>query len=569
LLTTLHITNFAILESAELPLGPGLTAITGETGAGKSILIDALALVLGGRASEKAIRAGHETAEIAVQFDGALPVASKVLLAELGIDEGDGTLILRRVIGKSVRRSYANGRLITTAQLRALAAPLCDLSSQHAQHRLLDPAHHLEVLDRFAHLGAARARHGDLHAAWRGLKQERDALETQQRAAADRLDYLRFVHKELAELDCKPGELAAVQTRLQRIKASESLAKTLGEAGELLGEDEGARGSAGRAARGLARIAGLDEKLPALQVRAEEIETLASELAFDIAHFARTLDRDDRQLASLAERQDALLRAIRKYGGSEEALLERAQSVAAELDTDTVDLRLAELAKALQKQSLLLRESAAALHEARSAARPGLEAAVTDVVRQLGMPAASFRIALESRTGSEPGPFGNDEATFYLRANKGENEGKLAEVASGGELSRVLLAVQRACSDAVFAEGSHEDAAASCIYDEADAGLSGSTGLVLGRFLREVGRRQQAICISHLPQVAAAADRHIRVTKSESGGRTRSVLSVLSEAERVTELARMLGTVDGEGDTALAHARRLLAEQRSPERAGS
>jgi DNA repair protein RecN (Recombination protein N) len=566
MLTALRIADFAILEAAELQLGPGLIAITGETGAGKSILIDALALVLGGRGSERSIRNGRDSAEIEAQFDGVTDPFVLTQLAELGADDDSGTLVLRRVLSRSGRsRCQVNGRLVTAAQLRAIAAPLCDLSSQHAQHRLLDRAMHLEVLDRFGGHMVLRRKHLELHTTWRTARASLDALVGRQREQAERLDYLRFVHEELGQLNVQPGEFEAIQSKLQRIKAAEQLARAVTEAGTILGEDGGVRDLAARAARTLQRLGAVDAKLREFGERAEEIQALAEELAHDLDHHGRHLDRDERKLAELAERLDALHRAFRKYGGTEAALLARQQAVAEELDTAQADLRIAELQRDVDAKALELQNLARELSERRQIVAGPLGDRVTAVVRQLGMPAAEFRVEVRTQTG-DPGPTGLDESEFQLRANKGESEGPLAVVASGGELSRVLLAVQRACSDAAHEHGTlqreTEPPAATCIYDEADAGLSGSTGLVLGRFLAEVGGRQQVLCISHLPQVAAAADQHIRVAKHEQGGRTRSVLELLDEAGRVAELARMLGSLEGEGDTALAHARRLMAQQR-------
>jgi DNA repair protein RecN (Recombination protein N) len=558
MLTALRVADFAILEAAELSLGPGLTAVTGETGAGKTILIEALAAVLGGRATERVVRAGRETAEIEAQFEGVGPTTA-ALLQELGIPDGDGSLVLRRVIGRQgARRCYINGRLVTLAQLRSVAAPLVDLSSQHAQHRLLEKDSHLETLDRFAGLTATRERHAQLHGEWRTLRDELTTLESRRQQQAERLDYLRFVHKELQDLDAKPGELADLQARLQRMKAAEALAKAVGEASGLLGDDGGARDRLSRAARAIGRFAHLDPKLTDLAERVREVEAQVADVAADLESYVEHVERDERQLTRLSERLDALQRAVRKYGGSEETLLARRKAVADELDGDTAELRVHELAKAVDAAAKTMRVLTNQLSQARRDAVAGLQDGVAAVVRQLGMPAARFRVALRFDATADPGPFGCDDAQFFLRANAGEAEGPLHEVASGGELSRVLLALQRACNDAVRAAGD-ASTVVTCIYDEADAGLSGSTGLVLGRFLGEVAERQQVLCISHLPQVAAAADTHIAVAKSEVDGRTRSDLRVLDEPSRVAELARMLGAVEGEGDTAIAHARQLLA----------
>ena len=294
--------------------------------------------------------------------------------------------------------------------------------------------------------------------------------------------------------------------------------------------------------------------------RADELAALAGDVAYELESYGRRLDRDERTAARLAERLDALQKAFRKYGGSEETLLARQSAVAHELDTAAVVERTQELRKLVAQRQADRDALAAELHERRQLAAAPLGERVTAVVRELGMPAASLRLGLRT---VEHGPHGVDEAELHLRANAGEAEGPLGEVASGGELSRVLLAVQRAASEALreseALHGPSDGMPATCIYDEADAGLSGTTGLVLGRFLAEVGSRQQVLCISHLPQVAAAADAHVRVSKREEGGRTRSRLELLSEDGRMAELARMLG---GEGGTALAHAQELLGRQR-------
>jgi len=558
-LTALRIADVAVLEAAELALGPGLTALTGETGAGKSILIEALALVLGGRASDRIIRAGKETAEIEAQFELVATPRLAALLSEMGVPECDGTLILRRSIGRGgARRCHVNGRLVTSAQLRDIGSLLVDLSSQHAQHRLLDRDTQLELLDRFAGCLDLRAQHAALWTKWRQLQAELAEAEKRQRDQAERLDYLRFVDAELKELAVRPGEFAEINQRIQRLRAAESLVKAAAEAAALLGDDSGARDQVARAVRVLLRFAQLDPALAALAERARELDALASDLAHDVIHYGRHVDRNERELEQASSRLDALHRAFRKHGGSEEALLARHKAVAAELDEDAADLRIRGLTTATQHQSAQLQECGAELGQRRRAAINRLECEVTATIRGLGMPAAQLRVELSPLVGDDPGPFGNEQAELMLRANAGEAEGPLAAIASGGELSRVLLALQRAC----MGVAGEDMATVTCIYDEADAGLSGSVGLTLGRFLADVATRQQVLCISHLPQVAAAADTHVVVQKREIAGRTRSELTVLLDDARTAELGRMLGATEGEGDTALAHARQLLAQQR-------
>ena len=516
---------------------------------------------VGGRATEKAIRAGREQTEVEALFEGVNDPEVRNALQEAGLEDDAEALILRRVLTRTGRsRCYVNGRLVTQAQLKAIAAPLCDLSSQHAQHRLLDAAQQLEVLDRFAGLFSGqnplRPRYDQAWSAWRAALTVRNRLLEQQKARADRLDWLRFVQEELATVALQPGETEAIQQKLLRLRAADQIAKTLAESAHRCEDEGGLRDQAVRLSRGLVKLAGLDPKLAALAERADELAALGDELARDLSQAARHVERDDRELARLSERLDLILRAIRKHGGSEAALLERQAATARELDADSTELELATAEREERKTATEVQELALALQQARLARAPALAQSIATTVRRLGMPAAHLRVDVRARTGEEPGPLGFDAVDLLLRANTGEGEGKLSEVASGGELSRVLLAVRRASL-----ESGESLRMPTAIYDEVDAGLSGSTGLVLGQFLREVARHQQVIVISHLPQVAAAADSHVRVHKSETAGRTHSRLETLDAAGRLDELARMLGAAGQTRESALEHARRLLAGQ--------
>ncbi len=569
MLTTLRIADFAILQAAELSFGSGLTAITGETGAGKSILLDALAAVLGGRASDKMVRHGCDAAEVEALFDGPLPEAVFAALDEFGVSS-DGGVVLRRVIGKTGGRNrcYVNGRLATVQLLRQVAAPLVDLSAQHAQHRLLEPAAHLELLDRYAGALDRRAAVARAYGAWRASATELEELRKRQAQAADRLDWLRFVHKELSELQPREGELAEIGSKLQKLRAAEQLGKAVHDALSAVGGDAGIRENAAKAGRGLGKWVHLDDKLGEFTARLQELETLAGDLDFELGSHARTLRRDDRELNKLAERQDQLSRAIRKHGGSETAMVARFAQVSAELDADATEWRMHELERTVASQAAELATIAEELSERRALVAEPLGRAIAEVLQQLGMAAAQVRFAL-MRQPDAPGATGIDSAHLYFRANRGEAEGLLHQVASGGELSRVLLAIQRVLGDAAWAQVqtggmgvAGPQPLPTAIFDEADAGLSGATGLVLGRFMADIGARQQVIVISHLPQVAAAADAHVQVSKREDGGRTRSELRLLADGEREAELARMLGAADGQAETALAHARELVRVQR-------
>ena len=560
MLSLLRISDFAIIAQSELQLASGLTAITGETGAGKSILIDALTLVLGGRGSEKAIRAGKEQTEIEAQFEGPFSQEVHEALHLAGLELEGETLILRRILTRAGRsRCHVNGRLVTQPQLRAIAGPLCDLSGQHAQHRLLEPTAQLDILDRFSGLygpQGLRQQYDKAWQAWRTALAEQKHLLEEQKTRADRLDWLRFVHEELANLALQPGELEQIQQNVARLRASEQIVKSLAEALHRCEDDGGLRDQAVRVAKGLGRLAGLDPKIAQLTERADEIAALADELGRDMQTAARSVQRDDAELGRLTQRLDTILRALKKHGGTETSLLERQAQVAAELDADQSELKLAEAQKRAQAAETEVHKLAEQLQKTRKQHAGPLGEQITATVQRLGMPAAQVRVQVSARV--DAGPTGLDAVDLLLRANTGEGEGKLSEVASGGELSRVLLAVRRATL-----QTENENALPVAIYDEVDAGLSGSVGLTLGMFLREVAAEQQVIAISHLPQVAAAADVQVRVHKLETQGRTHSRLEVLTPAGREQELARMLGAAGQSAETALEHARRLLERQRA------
>ncbi len=557
MLTALHLRDFAIAEDLELTFGPGLTVITGETGAGKSILIDALGLLLGGRASERVIRAGASRALLEARFDLAEDDEVAREAEARGFELDEGALLVRRSIGRGgARRAWINGSLATAADLRAVAGPLVDLSTQHQQNRLLDRRTHLELLDRMAGLLDDRATYRAAWQAWRDATAQRDALRERLQAQAERRDYLTFCLQEIDDAGPVAGETAALDAQARKLRAAEDLVRASMSAYGALAEEGGARDAMAPLARDLDRLAGEDAELAGLSERFDELLSLVDDLAADLERYGQRVDVDPAALAETEERLDLLIGLARKYGGDEDALLHRRASIAAELAREGDDSeRLAELDAALPAMATQVTALAAGLSATRAAAAGTVSLGVEAVISQLGMDKARF-IAEVAPTG-EPGADGADRVAFLLASNPGEPPHPLTEVASGGELSRVLLGLKRACAEA--------DPVATCVYDEVDAGLSGSTGLVLGRFLRELGARQQVLCISHLPQVAAAAHAHVHVSKEvrgdEDDARTVSNAAVLSAPGRADELARMLGGVDD--PTALAHAQRLLSQQQA------
>lgn len=554
MISAMHLRNFAIAASVDLEFGPGLTVITGETGAGKSILVDALGLLLGGRGHERVVRAGAEQAELEARFDAVRDADTLAALAERGIELDDGSLVVRRTIGRNgTRRAWINGRMATGADLRAIVGPLVDLSTQHQQNRLLDRKAHLGILDRAAGLGDALAAYRDVWGRWRACRDEVHDLRTRIQKAAERSDYLRFCAAELEEAGLEPGETARLDAEVRKLRAGESLLRVASTALAALSDDGGARDILAGLPRELERSRRDDETLADFAGRVHDIIGLIDELASDLERYADSVGRDPARLAKAEERLDRLHALARKYGGNEAAMLERQVAIAEELRAgDIGEDRLHALERSLPALERAAIEAAAALTQARSAAAATLSAEVEAVIGALGMEKARFRVAIETVEGGLPGPDGLDKVQFLLQSNPGEPAQGLVEVASGGELSRVLLGLERAAS--------RTGGAPSAVYDEVDAGLSGSTGIALGRFLAELGRHQQLLVISHLPQVAAAADQHLHVHKVEKDGRTESGVAHLDDAGRLRELARMLGAGDAATGTALQHAGALLHE---------
>lgn len=560
MLTALRLKDFAIAEDLELTFGPGLTVITGETGAGKSILIGALQLLLGGRASERVVRAGAKRALLEAQFDLSTSPEVREEAEQRGFEVEDAVLIVRRSVGRgSARRIWLNGALATVADLRAVAGPLVDLSTQHQQNRLLNKATHLELLDRMAGLLPTRTTYREAWQAWKTALTERAELQARQQQQGERRDFLQFCVDEIDAAATRLGEVGELDETARRLRAADDLVRTsLGAQAALL-DDGGARDAMAPFSRDLTRAAESDPDLEALARRLDELLALVDDLGSDLERYAQRVDLDPRRLAETDERLTMLLGLVRKYGGSEEALHQRRTEMADELKREGDDAgRLAALDDALPALAAEVKRLASVLSAARHDASAQIGRGVEAVISHLGMEKARFSADVSALPEGEFGPDGCDRVAFLLASNPGEPAHPLTEVASGGELSRVLLGLKRACADA--------DPVAVCVYDEVDAGLSGSTGVVLGRFLRELGDRQQVLCISHLPQVAAAAHQHVHVRKdvvldADATERTVSQAVTLSERSRRHELARMLG--GGPDDaTADAHAMQLLVQQR-------
>lgn len=541
MLTHLRVQSLVLIEELEIPFGPGLNVLTGETGAGKSVLVAALQLVAGARARPEQVRAGAPRAEVEALFDLREDAAARARLAALGMDE-DEELVLRRVVEAEGRsRAWVNGRLCTSGQLATLAQGLVEISSQHAHHSLVDPATHLDCLDGYAGLRAEVAEVGRAWAAWRAGADAAEALLA--RLRSDRGDVLRL---QLAELE-RGGFGEAEEAELRRLRHAEELGAACGRAGERLDGGEGA--VARQLLRARAELDGaarLDPGLLPLRDRVEAAVVEVVDVARDLDRYQRGVRDDPARRAELEERQHERRRLQRKHGEDLGEASARLRAEAAELAA--AGERLQALEAARDHDRARLEALAAALGARRRAAAAALGAGVTAQLGALGMPDARVEVAV--RPAATLGPTGGDHVELHIVTNRGEAPRPLGQIASGGELSRVLLATRSVLAEA-GPVGLH-------VFDEVDTGVGGAVAAAIGARLRALAGHRQVLCITHLPQVAACADHHLHVSKHHVGDRTASRVAALDLDARVEELARMLGGARV-GDAARATARELLA----------
>jgi len=558
MLTRIHIRDFAIIDELELELGGGMTALTGETGAGKSILIDALGLVLGDRGDAGVIRSGAKRAEISADFDlSALPAVTEWLAAhELDDDdEGGGGCGVRRTIGADGRsRGYINGRPVQMSMLRELGEQLVDIHGQHEHQSLLRRDVQRDLLDAFGELDDLRARVAITHSDWNEVRACLKRLGSDADTRAERIDLLRYQVRELEALDLKRGEMDELENEHRRLANAGRLLETCQRVvGLLHDEDNSAHGLLARAGRDLDEVAELDERLTTACDLVQNALIQCDESVGAIRDYVDDTDLDPGRLEHLDQRLGAIHDLARKHRVEPGSLHDRAAELKAELDElEHAGQRAAELEGKLRECETRYREAATALSRARAEAAGRLDARVTGAMHELGMPGGRFQTAVESRADERFSPTGTDVIEFRVSANPGQSLAPLRRVASGGELSRISLAIQLIAS--------HRTGISTQIFDEVDAGIGGAVAAIVGEHLRAVGEHRQVLCVTHLAQVAAHADYHLRVSKTAADTSTQTDLSALSAEERVEEIARMLGG-RSVTDQSRAHARELLGQR--------
>ncbi|MBL0226142.1 MAG: DNA repair protein RecN [Geobacteraceae bacterium] len=548
MLTDLTIRNIAIIDSLQIAFKPGLTVLTGETGAGKSIIIDAVGLVMGGRASSDLIRSGEEEATVEAIFDISGLPQIREQLAEAGFDCDDELLVKRSISRAGKNRIYLNGSMATLALLADITRCLINIYGQHESQTLLRPENQLALLDAFAGTTAVRDRFAETFRQLQTVRDRMEQLDEQERESARRVDLLSFQSGEIAAAGLKPGEEAELEDQRQVLASAGKLGSVSSEAFELLyGGDGAILGQLRRISASVRDIAAIDHGLTGLAATLESAYLQLEDAAIELRDYSSRIEADPATLQLIDDRLDLIGRLKRKYGSTVEEILAFREQTDNELEGL---LRLEHDRRNLEADYRRLTEEVAAsgteLTSRRSAGAEKLKRALEAEAHQLAMKGAVIEAALEPLP--EPRTSGFERVEFLFSPNPGEPPRPLARIASGGELSRLMLAFKQ-----VLPEGD----VPTLIFDEVDTGISGATSELVGRKLRNVAGRQQVLCITHLPQVASCAHHHLRIEKLVQGGRTTTSAAHLSGDARTREIARLLA---GEKitDSALTHAAEML-----------
>jgi DNA repair protein RecN (Recombination protein N) len=549
MLRSLTIRDFVIVDRLELEFAPGYTVLTGETGAGKSILIDALAMVLGARAEAIVVRGGAERAEVSAEFDLAGRADLGRWLKESDLAGDDEALLVRRVIDASGRsRGFINGHAATAAQLREAGEFLVDIHGQHEHQSLLRAAAQRELLDGYGGLLDAADRVAALYRVWQQKRENRNSFETNAAAFAAEREQLEWQVKELEALKFTPDEWPELTAEHSRLAHAASLIEAAQGAVETLAEGDGA--SLPRLNAIAARLEGLVEYDPKLREILDTLESARIELqeaTHALRRYGERLELDPQRLREVEGRLDAIHTAARKHRVQPEALPVKLETARARLQELGEGGDVEALRQAEEEAHAACVAEAKKLSSARRKAARKLSDRVTEAMQELAMQGGAFEIALAA--APEVTARGLENVEFLVASHKGTAPQPLAKVASGGELSRLSLAVQTVASQVAQVP--------TLIFDEVDAGIGGRVAEIVGKMLKQLGGKHQVMCITHLPQVAASADQQWQVTKGAANGKVLSKVMVLSKEQRVEEIARMLGGVKIT-ETTRKHAAEML-----------
>lgn len=557
MLLELNIENIALIESLRIEFGQGLNVLTGETGSGKSIVVDCVNLVLGGRAERDLVRTGAEKGRVQALFDVSGCAPARALAEELGADCEDGLLAVSRELSRGGRNvCRVSGAIVPLSALRRLTGMLMDIHGQHEHQSLLNPARHIDFLDAFGDAGHA-ARMEQVRKLHAERTQQASALKKLLSDAAEKarlIDMLTFQTGEIAEAKLKPGEEERLTAKLRVLENAEKIHEGVDRAYALTYRGGSRAASAQellqRAAEAMEGIAGIDPRYEALSGRLREMYYSVQDVGYELQDILDHLTFDPAKIDKISERLDQIDRLERKYGPSLEDVIAFGERAGARLEElRASDERVEERRAALKRVDAELKTACEALTQSRRALADGLSRAVMEQLGDLGMAKTRFEIRIEPE--AKPGAMGADRVEFLISPNPGEPLKPMSAIASGGELSRIMLALKAISMDAGGVD--------SMVFDEIDTGVSGRMAQVVGEKMCRIARSHQVLCVTHLPQIAALGDVHFVVEKRTDGERTQTSVHRLNDEGRVRELSRLVGGAE-DSESSLSHARHMLSD---------
>ncbi len=547
MLQELHIRNIALIRELSVSFEEGLNILTGETGAGKTIIVDAVSLALGERGFKELIRHGEEKAYVEALVTGDFSAETTALIEDSGIEPGE--LIISRELTESGKNTCRiNGRMVPLSLLRDIMSGIVDLHTQGKHQEIFNKKRQLKMLDRYAACENELARTASAYEEYSSVKKQLDSLETDEQERERLIDILSFQYKEIEAAKLKDGEEEALEQEKNLIRNAERITSALSGAHELLSSEGGALERLSKAAKLLADIAELDPRYEALYTAVNDAYYALEDPGYELAALTEEEDYDPDRLDAIETRLEKISSLKRKYGGTIAEIKEFGRRASERLaDMDDSEARKTELKKRIKTTRAELEAACAALTAARRSAAEKMKDELVMHLQDLGMKDAGFSVRFTEKTADRNGA---DDAEFYISLNRGEPEKPLAKVASGGEASRIMLAVKN-----IFAR---KDDVSTMIFDEIDTGISGNMARVVAQKLANISLERQVICVSHLPQLAAMGDANFEIVKTDDDTGVMTTVKKLGEEEKLGEIARLSGGIRTEA--ALIHARELLNE---------
>jgi len=559
MLNELSIKNFAIIDELHVCFGEGLNVISGETGAGKSIIIGAVSLLLGDRATSDMIRTQADSASVEAIFDiaGNKPLQDKI--AAMGFSAGDELLVRRVISHAGKNKAFINGQMATLVNLTAVSELLINICGQHEHQVILNAENHIDILDEFGGCLPVRAQYTEIYNQYQQIRTQIEKLKDLSQSREEKADLFKFQLKEIQDVNPQPAEDTALADEKKVLVNFQKLSGWAANAYDLLyGEKDSIMVKLKEVQNQVKEIKKIDSNLQISDVDIESSFIALQETVLQLRDYSKNLFFDSERLAAIDERLELLNRLKRKHGGSLENVFRRKQEIEEYLKTVfSMDEELEKLTKEEEKVQQNLRQNALKLSQIRGQAAKKLQDAVDKEIHALNMPHASFSVNFKKDADDAAeffGPKGSDEVEFYLTANKGEESRPLNKVASGGELSRIILALKNVLS--------RTGSVSSIIFDEVDNGIGGAVAEIVGRKLKEVSANHQVVCITHLPQIACFGNKHMYVSKKVVKGRTVTSLEELDSEQKIEEISRMLGGVNVTQKTR-EHAKEMLNSSRS------